>query len=185
MDAQGLSEEKLTMKPQKILLIGTLGSGKTTVAQLLARDTGFPYASIDTCRIRYGDGTVEGEERAWENFLALCRSPHRESWNSAAWAPMWWKSGITFSAPQIPVSVIWLVLPPDTCIARASQRQKKIPASIPMGTGRIFCATHPRWNRYLPGISYGAGNHSFMQYGRNFQGLLLLMRCTRRSGRSV
>jgi ATP-dependent protease HslVU (ClpYQ) ATPase subunit len=61
MIAHGLSTEELNIKPRKILLIGTLGSGKTTVAQRLAQDAGFPYASIDGCRIRYGDGTVEGE----------------------------------------------------------------------------------------------------------------------------
>ena len=69
---QGFNQkEGLLFNPRKILLIGTLGSGKTTVAQRLARDTGFPYASIDGCRIRYGDGTVDGEERTWENFLHL------------------------------------------------------------------------------------------------------------------
>jgi hypothetical protein len=31
----------------------------------------------------------------------------------------------------VPVSLIWLVLPPDTCIARASQRQKTIPYPFP------------------------------------------------------
>ncbi len=75
MDAHDLPEEALEIKPRKILLIGTLGSNKTTIAQQLARDTGFPYESIDGCRIRYSDGTVEGEERAWEQFLAECRKP--------------------------------------------------------------------------------------------------------------
>jgi hypothetical protein len=32
---------------------------------------------------------------------------------------------------RIPVSVIWLVLPLDTCIARASKRQRKIPFPFP------------------------------------------------------
>jgi deoxyadenosine/deoxycytidine kinase len=51
MDSHGLSRDDMKIKPRKILIIGTLGSGKTTVAQRLARDTGFPYASIDDCRI--------------------------------------------------------------------------------------------------------------------------------------
>ena len=63
--------ERLVIGPQKILLIGTLGSGKTTLAELLARDTGFPYASIDVCRIRYGDGTVSGEDSALDHFLIV------------------------------------------------------------------------------------------------------------------
>jgi len=71
MDVHGLSAKELEIKPQKVLLIGTLGSGKTTLAEYLARDTGFPYASIDGCRIRYGDGTVSGEDSAWDHFLIV------------------------------------------------------------------------------------------------------------------
>ena len=160
MDAHDLSEEALEIKPQKILIIGTLGSGKTTVAQRLARDTGFPYASIDSCRIRYGDGTVEGEERAWENFLAICRKPAPGILEFCGMGPHVVEVRDNLLCSTVPVSVIWLVLPLDTCIARASQRQKKIPVSIPMGTCRIFCAAHPRWNRYFlgyhmePGITF-------------------------------
>jgi len=35
----------------KILIIGTLGAGKTTLARALSDETGFPYTSIDGCRI--------------------------------------------------------------------------------------------------------------------------------------
>jgi hypothetical protein len=63
------------IQPQKILLIGTMGSGKTTVAERLARDTGFLYASIDDCRVQYGDGTMAGEDLAWDHFLAICENP--------------------------------------------------------------------------------------------------------------
>lgn len=58
---------RLGLSPQKILVIGTLGSGKTTLAKYLKRDTGFQYASIDECRIRFGDGTVSGEDCAWDS----------------------------------------------------------------------------------------------------------------------
>lgn len=61
--------------PRKILFIGTLGSGKTTLAEYLARDTGFPYASIDACRVRYSNSTVEGEDAAWDHFLEICGRP--------------------------------------------------------------------------------------------------------------
>ena len=52
-----------------------MGSGKTTLAEYLARDTGFPYASIDECRIRYDDNTVSGEDCAWDHFLEICAKP--------------------------------------------------------------------------------------------------------------
>ena len=70
--------ERLVISPRKILLIGTMGSGKTTLAEYLARDTGFPYASIDACRIRYSNSTVEGEDSAWDHFLELCSRPAPE-----------------------------------------------------------------------------------------------------------
>ena len=131
MDSHGLSAEGRKIKPRKILIIGTLGSGKTTLAELLARDTGYPYASIDTCRIHYGDGTPSGEERAWENFLAICRKPAPGILEFSGMGPHVEEVRSNLLCSTIPVSVIWLVLPLDTCIARASQRQKKIPSPFP------------------------------------------------------
>jgi hypothetical protein len=131
MDAHGLSAEKQKIKPQKILIIGTLGSGKTTVAQQLAQDTGFPYASIDGCRIRYGDGTVEGEEWAWEKFLEICRKPAPGILEFCGMGIHALEVRDNLLCSTVPVSVIRLELPLDTCIARVSQRQKKIPYPFP------------------------------------------------------
>jgi len=156
MDVQGLSQEKIKMKPQKILIIGTLGSGKTTLAELLARDTGFSYASIDGCRTRYGDGTVFGEERAWEHFLAICRKSAPGILEFSGMGPHTGEVRDNLLCSTIPVSVIWLVLPLDTCIARASQRQKEIPApyqwapvaySVPLIHDGIECAWDSIWSR--------------------------------------
>ena len=63
------------IQPGKILIVGTMGSGKTMVAERLARETGSRYASIDACRVRYGDGTLAGEDAAWDHFLAACAAP--------------------------------------------------------------------------------------------------------------
>jgi hypothetical protein len=131
MSVQGVSQEKLKIQPRKILIIGTLGSGKTTIAELLARDTGFLYASIDDCRIRYGDGTPGGEDRAWEKFLAICRKPMPGILEFCGMGPHVEEVRDNLLCSTIPVSVIWLVLPPGTCIARASQRQKNVPFPFP------------------------------------------------------
>ena len=131
MNVHGLSAERPGLKPRKILLIGTLGSGKTMVAQRLSRDTGLPYESIDDCRIRYGDGTVDGEDRAWENFLAACREPAPGILEFSGMGPHAEEVRENLLCSGIPVSLIWLVLPLEICIARALQRHKKIPSPFP------------------------------------------------------
>jgi hypothetical protein len=120
--------DRLDIRSRKILLIGTLGSGKTTVGELLANNTGFPYDSIDDCRIHYGDGTVSGEERSWDHFLEICRKPTPGILEFSGMGPHVDEVRKSLLCSTIPVSVIWLVLPLDTCITRALQRQKDIPA---------------------------------------------------------
>jgi hypothetical protein len=127
------NSNKLDISPRKILIIGTLGSGKTTLAKYLARDTGFSYSSIDECRIRYGDGTVEGEDCAWEHFLEMCSRPTLGILEFSGGGPHVDEVRKNLISSTIPVSVIWLVLPLDTCITRALNRQKNIPAPFPWG----------------------------------------------------
>jgi hypothetical protein len=125
--------DRLVISPKKILIIGTLGSGKTTLAEYLARDTGFPYASIDECRIRYGDGTVSGEDCAWDHFLEICGSSSPGILEFSGGGPHVDEVRKNLLSSKIPVSVIWLVLPLDTCINRALQRQKNIHAPFLWG----------------------------------------------------
>jgi hypothetical protein len=130
-------QEFLTLKqpvitPQKILLIGTPGSGKTTLAEYLAKDTGFSYGSIDECRIRYGDGTLPGEDRAWDHFLKDCSRPAPQILEFSGMGPHAGEVLSNLVASAMPVSVIWLVLPLETCISRALQRQKTIPFPYPL-----------------------------------------------------
>lgn len=120
--------ERLVISPRKILLIGTLGSGKTTLAESLARDTGFPYASIDACRVRYGDNTISGEDCAWDHFLEICGGPAPAILEFSGMGPHVEEVRDALQGSGIPVTVIWLVLPPGTCITRAMQRKKNIPA---------------------------------------------------------
>jgi hypothetical protein len=121
------------ISPRKILLIGTLGSGKTTLAEYLAKDTGFPFGSIDECRIRYGDGTVAGEDCAWDHFLEDCSRPGPGILEFSGMGPHAEEVLKNLVTSAMPVSVIWLVLPLETCISRAMQRQKNIPYPFPWG----------------------------------------------------
>ncbi len=57
-----------------IYIFGNLNSGKTTLSQQIQRRLPeFPYLSLDEYRIRFGDGTEQGEQLACEYFLAAVK----------------------------------------------------------------------------------------------------------------
>lgn len=132
----GPADHHNTKKPlvprQKILFIGTLGSGKTTLAEYLVRDTGFSYASIDECRLRYADGTAEGEERAWDHFLVPCSSRAGTVLEFSGIGPHAMEVRDSLRESFVAVTVIWPVLPLEICIMRAQNRQKVIPFPYPL-----------------------------------------------------
>jgi len=120
--------EKFIISPRKILLIGTMGSGKTTVAEHLARDTGFSYASIDACRMKFGDGTMDGEDLAWDHFLGSCANPLPAILEFSGCGPHADEVHYALRDSGVPVTIVWLVLPVETCIIRALLRKKNVPA---------------------------------------------------------
>lgn len=113
---------------RKILIIGTLGSGKTTLALALSQETGYPYTSIDDCRIRYSDGTSDGEDAAWHYFLMACRDPSPGILEFSGGGPHADEVHDALLSSGIPVAVIWIDMPHDLCIERASKREIVIPA---------------------------------------------------------
>ncbi|EOA6587755.1 hypothetical protein ACH7VG_003370 [Vibrio vulnificus] len=57
-----------------IYIFGNLNSGKTTLSkQIQGRLPDFIYLSLDEYRIRFGDGTEQGEQLACEHFLAAVK----------------------------------------------------------------------------------------------------------------
>lgn len=136
---------------RKILIIGTLGTGKTTVARELAQKTGYPYASIDDCRIHYSDSTVDGEDLAWEHFLRVCSEPKPGILEFSGVGPHVDEVRDALLSSGIPVFVIWLDFPLDTCIERARGRQKIVPYPFPFGpidysVPAIYSGIEYTWN---------------------------------------
>lgn len=58
----------------KVLLIGNICSGKSTIGGALAVRLGVPFCGIDDCRLRAGDGSASGEAAAWSMFLRTAES---------------------------------------------------------------------------------------------------------------
>ena len=62
------------MKNKVIILNGNIGSGKSTVANILSGITNIPIHAIDDYRIKYSDGTINGENYVWMRFLNETRN---------------------------------------------------------------------------------------------------------------
>lgn len=118
---------------KKILLIGTLGSGKTTIARLSSNATGFGMTSIDDCRERFGDGTVTGEYRAWTCFIGACNDRKPAILEFSGGGPHVYAVRQALLQSGVPIHVIWLDPPLETCIKRASNRAKEVPTPYPWG----------------------------------------------------
>lgn len=112
----------------KILIIGTLGAGKTTLARALSDETGHPYTSIDDCRIGYSDGTIDGEETAWRYFLKACSDPSPAILEFSGMGPYACLVRDALLSSKLEVAIIWIDCPHDLCIERATKREIIIPA---------------------------------------------------------
>ena len=89
----------------KILILGNIGAGKTTVAKQLQQKIGYELCPIDDFRKEYGDGTVTGEYLALYHFLKECSNNrnaileftgagcHEYYWGSRYWSQrLFWET---------------------------------------------------------------------------------------------
>ena len=58
----------------KIIVIGNIGCGKTTLAKKLSQSLKLPFYPIDDLRRLYGNGTIKGEYLALAEFLGHAES---------------------------------------------------------------------------------------------------------------
>jgi len=111
----------------KVLIVGNLGAGKTTVAKALAAERNWPFLAIDDCRRRVSDGTPAGEVAAWATFLRelmVIGPAVVEFSGSGIFAPY-----VRFMLARTgqSVLVLWLDVPPERCLDRIRDRVWDIP----------------------------------------------------------
>ena len=120
----------------KILIIGNIGSGKTTIATRLKKKLSSLYISIDNLRKKYGDGSFEKEYLAWSQFLKYCEHTSEMATNSRQKTIILEFTGAgchKHSVKQALIKskettlVILIKTTIDTCISRLSMKNFDIP----------------------------------------------------------
>ncbi|MCJ7695917.1 MAG: hypothetical protein MUO40_10890, partial [Anaerolineaceae bacterium] len=117
----------------KIMIIGTLGAGKTTFSKYISSKMGLPFISIDECRQLHSDGTFEGEYRAWTEFINVCSSPSGTILEFSGGGPHVYAVKGALLSSGSPVYVFWLDPSMDICIQRASARVQDVPTPYEWG----------------------------------------------------
>ena len=137
-------------KGPKILIIGTLGAGKTTFAEYVSKRMGIPFTGIDDCRRQLGDETFAGEYRAWARFIEVCSTPEASILEFSGGGPHVYAVRSALVQSGMPIYVIWLEPALDICIRRASGRTQDVPApyiwgDIDTSTPQIHIGVERAW----------------------------------------
>ena len=74
-----INEIRLQIPNEKIFLIGGVCSGKTTICNILKNSFGFEYLAIDNYRMKFSDGSLEGEKLAYQKFIQDVNSIESEN----------------------------------------------------------------------------------------------------------
>lgn len=138
-----MADDEGNGRPPRILLVGLMGSGKTTVGREIAARTGWPYVDNDELvRNRTGRDAAEIRATDGEDVLHLAEA---EALDAALELEPPVVAGVAASIVLDPAArealregghVVWLRARPETLLARAGS-----------GAGRRPEATDPGWVR--------------------------------------
>ncbi|EHQ36140.1 shikimate kinase [Methanoplanus limicola] len=121
------------MSLQKILLIGTLGAGKTTISDVLSERLSLPYYSLDNFRLENIDNSYSGEYFAQYRFIEKCNNKESlilEFSGSGIHAENIYNALLQSGAE---ISVFWIDTPISVCNKRAKLRKNAVPAPYQWG----------------------------------------------------
>jgi hypothetical protein len=111
----------------KLLVIGNVAAGKSTVCSALQRLLPWPPHSIDACRRTYSDGSPSGELRAWANFLEHAAHPGPAILECTGLGPHVALLRLALLRSGCRVAAAWVRTPLDTCMRRAEARHVNVP----------------------------------------------------------
>lgn len=117
----------MTIPPAKLLIVGNLGSGKTTLRHAVAAALDWPHTGIDDARRRHGDGRPAGEARAWAAFLAHAQDPAAGILECTGAGPWSHLLRLALRESGLPLHVVEVRARIEVCRARVQARTQLIP----------------------------------------------------------
>lgn len=117
-----------------ISIVGNIASGKTTISELLAEQTGLPVFAVDAYRIKHQAHDITKEWDAWNDLIAEIQQHPVAILES---------SGLSKQVKQIyslfdEVLIIMIDCPPRECLNRLQLRQKDGYKPVPYCYGGGF-----------------------------------------------
>lgn len=155
----------------KVLVLGNLGAGKTTLARPLAARLGWRFTSIDDCRRTHGDGSPAGELRAWAAFVAQAAGAGGLVLECSGVGPQLPLLRLALQTSGDRVGVLWVDAPRGLCQERVRCRADAPPyPKFGISPEAVVADLAPRireamssggcWFEHLLQQLDGAGNHS-------------------------
>jgi hypothetical protein len=111
----------------KALLIGNIGSGKSTRAQAISTALGWSCYGIDEARRAYGDGSPAGEARAWAVVLARAETDTSLLIECTGAGPFMDLFRLALRRSRHAWTVLCVDTPPEECLRRVERRGLDIP----------------------------------------------------------
>ena len=116
----------------KILVLGNMGSGKTTVLTRLRKAFPFEVVAVDDYRRKYGDGTEKGESSARQNLIKAIR-PYKNQYIECIGLGKTSEAVFELlSKNEEPLICLKLVAPKEICERRLRARKWDIPFPQPL-----------------------------------------------------